>query len=38
MSVADFSSLTGWLLFAWLLGFGGGLVYSTFRRIGEISS
>ncbi len=38
MTLADFSQLTGWLLFAWAVGFGGGKVYCTFRQIGDITS
>lgn len=38
MTLADFSELIGWLLFAWSVGFGGGKLYVTFRQIGDIAS
>jgi len=35
MTLADFSQLTGWLLFAWAVGFGGGKVYRRILKIGQ---
>jgi hypothetical protein len=38
MSITDFAELTGYLLFAWVVGFGGGTCYVTFKKLGDISS